>query len=53
MLKVYKLQGLTYQFEEGKQPAGAVLVDAPKAKAVEPETNVVKPANKALKGRRK
>ena len=54
MLKVYKFQGLTYQFEEGKQPAGAVLVDAPKAKAVEPETKVViKPANKALKGRTK
>lgn len=53
MLKVYEFQGLTYQFEEGKQPAGAVLVDAPKAKAVEPETKAVKPANKALKGRTK
>ena len=51
MLKVYKFQGLTYQFEEGKQPAGAALVDAPKA--AEPETKVVKPANKALKGRTK
>ena len=53
MLKVYKFQGLTYQFEEGKQPAGAVLVDAPKAKAVEPETKVAKPANKAVRGRTK
>lgn len=53
MLKVYKFHGLTYQFEEGKQPAGAVPVDAPKTKAVEPETKVAKPANKAVGGRTK
>ena len=34
MLCIYKApSGLTYQFEEGKQPAGYVLVeDKPKAK---------------------
>ena len=53
MLKVYKFQGLTYQFEEGKQPAGAVLVDAPKVKAVEPENKAVKPVNKSARGARK
>lgn len=26
MLKLYKLGGMTYQFEEGKQPEGAELV---------------------------
>ena len=34
MLRIYKApSGLTYQFEQGKQPAGYVLVeDKPKAK---------------------
>ena len=46
MLKIYKLSnGRTYQFEEGKQPAGAVEVK----KAVEPSDKAVKPANKARK----
>lgn len=26
MLKIYKLNGYTFQFEEGQQPAGAVEV---------------------------
>lgn len=44
MLKTYEYQGLTYQFEEGRQPAGAVEVPAKAAKA---EAKEAKPANKA------
>lgn len=44
MLKIYKVGDLTFQFEEGQQPAGAVEVE-PKAKAA-------KPANKARTGSR-
>lgn len=46
MLKEYIVNGLTYQFEEGEQPDGAVEV---KAKAVEPSNKAVKPANKSRK----
>jgi len=43
MLRIYKApSGLTYQYEEGRQPEGYELVE-PKAKP-EPET---KPARKA------
>jgi hypothetical protein len=47
MLKIYSIGGQLYQFEEGKQPAGAVEVGA-KTKAVEPpKKEAPKPANKA------
>ena len=44
MLKKYKVGELTYQFEEGEQPAGAVEVKSAKAAA-----KAVKPADKARK----
>lgn len=48
MLKVYEIDGKQWQFEEGKQPRGAVEVER---KAVEPPvTKAAKPANKARKG---
>lgn len=47
MLKVYQYNGLTFQFEEGEQPKGAVEV---KAKAAIKE---VKPTNKARTTRTK
>lgn len=51
-LKVYKYRGNTYQFDEGRVPVGAVLVEkAPvgEAKAAEKPTNKARraPANKA------
>lgn len=56
MLKIYKYNGLTFQFEEGTQPEGAVEVktEAPakktvEKKAAEPKSKAVKPANKARK----
>jgi len=48
MLKVYRYNGLTFQFEEGEQPAGAVEV-----KQAKPETKEVKPTNKARTPRAK
>lgn len=45
MLKDYIVNGKQYQYEEGKQPEGAVEVK----KAVEPSEKAVKPANKARK----
>lgn len=50
MLKIYEYRGLTYQFEEGHQPSGAVEVrkDEPK-----PETKVEKPKTKVVRSRRK
>lgn len=43
-MKLYEFNGLVYQFEEGKQPAGAVEVKpkvAPVAeKTIEPEKKV-------------
>lgn len=45
---MYLLDGLTFQFEEGKQPAGAVEV-----KAEEPKKKQAKPANKARKASNK
>lgn len=46
-LKIYRLGALTFQFEEGEQPAGAVLVETvekPKA-----QSKAKAPANKAKK----
>lgn len=40
MLKIYEVNGFTFQYEEGEQPEGAVEVGKAKAKAK-------KPANKA------
>lgn len=45
MLKDYMYKGAQYQFEEGKQPEGAVELK----KAVEPSNKAKKPANKARK----
>ncbi|MBR2189312.1 MAG: hypothetical protein IJ860_07905 [Eubacterium sp.] len=45
MLKQYIFNGKQFQFEEGKQPEGAVEVK----KAVEPSEKAVNPANKARK----
>lgn len=47
MLRKYKLDGLTYQFEDGKAPARAVPVDD--AKDEEPKRKQARPANKARK----
>jgi hypothetical protein len=53
MLKKYKLpNGITYQFEEGKAPAGAVEV-GPKAEAKEPEEKAAKPKDKSAKPKNK
>lgn len=50
MLKIYKMpNGHEYQYEEGKQPDGAVEVK----KAVEPSDKAKKPANKAKKAAKK
>ena len=51
MLKDYIVNGKQYQFEEGKQPAGAVLLKSenPSDKAEEPVEKAVKPTNKAGK----
>lgn len=39
MLRVYKLpNGRTYQYEEGEQPEGAILVEVAPAAVVTPET---------------
>lgn len=45
MLKKYEYNGLTYQFEEGKQPKGS--------KEVKAETKEATPANKSRKARAK
>jgi hypothetical protein len=44
MLKIYVIDGKTYQYEEGEQPDGAVEV-----KKVEPQDKAVKPQNKKRK----
>ena len=52
MLKQYFYNGKRYQFEEGKQPTGAVeviMTQPVEQKAVEPEDKAVKPANKTRK----
>ena len=45
MLKRYNWKGLEWQFEEGKQPEGAIEIK-PEKKAAEPLNKAVKPANK-------
>jgi len=48
MLKIYIVDGRTYQFQEGEQPGGAIEVKAePSEKAEKPETKAAKPANKS------
>lgn len=57
MLKIYEYNGLTFQFEEGQQPAGAVEVkpaeaptkpaEAPEKQAETETKNRKPPANKA------
>lgn len=42
MLKDYLVNGRQFQYEEGKQPEGAVEIK----KAVEPSNKAAKPANK-------
>lgn len=48
-LKIYKVGELTYQFEEGTQPAGAVEVKAekPQTKQRTPRNKQRTPKNKA------
>lgn len=47
MLKVYRVNGLTFQFEEGEQPNGAVEVEE------QPKAKERKVANKARSTRTK
>ena len=61
MLKIYEINGRLFQFEEGKQPAGAVeakkkkatppekVAEEPEAKAAAPKTRARKPSNKSRK----
>ena len=62
MLKIYEINGRKFQFEEGKQPAGAVeakkakkvtppekVAEEPEAKAAAPKTRARKPSNKSRK----
>lgn len=44
-MKIYKVGSLTFQFEEGKQPEGAVEVK-------KPETKAVRPVNKSRRTRK-
>lgn len=49
MLKIYRYNGRTFQWEEGEQPQEAVEVK-PETKAVEPpKKEAPKPANKSRK----
>lgn len=52
MLKRYNWKGLEWQFEEGKQPEGAIEIK-PEKKAAAPQNKAVKPANKARKAAKK
>lgn len=47
MLKIYEYGGRTFQFEEGRQPEGAVEV-----KKAEPKNKAIKPANKVAKAKK-
>lgn len=52
MLKIYEYGGLTYQFEEGEQPIGAVEVkkaEEVEVKKAEAKNKAKKPANKSKK----
>lgn len=52
MLKRYRWKSLEWQFEEGKQPEGAVEIK-PEKKAAAPQNKAVKPANKKRTVKRK
>lgn len=45
MIKIYKINGRKYRFQEGEQPEGAVLVGA-KVKMVVPQVKIVIPETK-------
>lgn len=50
MLKIYKYNGASFQFEEGSQPDGAIEVKAePPVKAEAPAKAAPAPANKSVK----
>lgn len=51
MLKIYKYNGYTFQFEDGDVPDGAVLYEPnkEKKKAVDPSNKAKKTANKVRK----
>lgn len=50
MLKIYKYNGATFQYEEGMQPDGAIEVKAePPVKAEVPAKAAPAHANKAIK----
>lgn len=50
MLRKYMLDGLTYQFEDGKAPARAILVaENVEVRDDEPKRKQARPANKARK----
>lgn len=51
MMKIYLVNGVTRQYEEGTAPEGAILVE--KVKAEEPKNKAAKPANKARKAAKK
>lgn len=46
MMKIYKVGQFTRQYEEGKQPEGAVEVKEPAKKAAKPANKAKKAANK-------
>ena len=50
-LKQYEYRGYTYQFEEGKAPAGAILIE-PAVKAVTPANKSMTPRNKTAAKRK-
>lgn len=53
-MKNYIVNGKQYQFEEGKQPAGAVEVVAKEEKKAEPSEKMAQPvANKARRAANK
>jgi hypothetical protein len=59
MLKMYRYNGRLFQFEEGRQPAGAVelkkvvkpekKIEEPEVKVAEPEVKAAEPKTKARK----
>lgn len=50
MLRKYMLDGLTYQFEDGKAPARAIpLAENVEVADAEPKKKEARPANKARK----
>ena len=49
MLKVYRINGLKFRYEEGTQPEGAELVESVKTKVVTPEVKIILPEDVATK----